>query len=36
MIDSSRHFYPINILQNVINGMMYSKLNILHFHLSDD
>jgi len=36
MVDTSRHFVSIPILQNVINGMMYAKLNILHLHLSDD
>ena len=36
MIDLSRHFFQIQVLNNVINAMMYSKLNILHLHLSDD
>jgi hexosaminidase len=36
MIDSSRHFIPIDILKRNIDGMAAVKLNILHLHLSDD
>ena len=36
MIDTSRHFISIPVLQNTINGLMYSKINILHLHLTDD
>jgi len=36
MIDTARHYVSIPIIKNVIDGLMYSKLNILHLHLSDD
>jgi len=36
MIDTSRHFININVLKQVIDGLMYSKLNTLHLHLTDD
>ena len=36
MIDTSRHFISLNKIKEVIDGMMYSKLNVLHWHLTDD
>ncbi|HEX4427407.1 MAG TPA: family 20 glycosylhydrolase [Terriglobales bacterium] len=36
MIDTSRHFMPVEILKRNIDGMAAVKLNILHLHLSDD
>jgi hexosaminidase len=36
MIDVSRHFMPINVLERNIDGMAAVKLNVLHLHLSDD
>ena len=36
MIDASRHFVPLEYFIPILNGMMYTKLNILHLHLSDD
>jgi hexosaminidase len=36
MIDTSRHFMPVDILKRNIDGMAAVKLNILHLHLSDD
>ncbi|KZN57583.1 hypothetical protein N473_06770 [Pseudoalteromonas luteoviolacea CPMOR-1] len=36
MIDSARHFIPINIIKRQIDGMVSAKLNVLHWHLTDD
>jgi hexosaminidase len=36
MIDVSRHFIPISVLEQNIDGMEAVKLDVLHLHLSDD
>jgi hexosaminidase len=36
LIDVSRHFIPIDVLKRNIDGMAAVKLNVLHWHLSDD
>lgn len=36
MIDSSRHFLSVGAILRVIDSMALSKLNILHWHLTDD
>jgi len=36
LIDVSRHFIPIDVLQRNIDGMAAVKMNVLHWHLSDD
>lgn len=36
MIDTSRHFMPVDVVKRNIDGMAAVKLNILHLHLSDD
>jgi hexosaminidase len=36
MIDVSRHFIPIDVLKRNVDGMAAVKMNVLHWHLSDD
>lgn len=36
MLDPARRFLPIPLLERVIEGMSWLKLNVLHLHLSDD
>jgi hexosaminidase len=36
MIDVSRHFIPLNVLRRNLDGMAAAKLNVLHWHLSDN
>src|SRR3984893_50885 len=36
LIDVSRHFIPIDALKRNIDGMAAVKMNVLHWHLSDD
>lgn len=36
MIDSSRHFLPLEAVKKTIDGMMYSKMNVLHWHITDE
>ena len=36
MIDVSRHFIPIGVLERNLDGMAAVKMNVFHWHLSDD
>lgn len=36
MIDSGRHFMPIPVIERNLDGMETVKLNVFHWHLSDD
>jgi len=36
LIDVSRHFFPIEVLKRNLDGMAAVKMNVLHWHLSDD
>ncbi|CAF0912542.1 unnamed protein product [Brachionus calyciflorus] len=36
MLDSARHFIPLNLLKKHIDIMMYNKMNVFHWHLVDD
>src|SRR5438477_8546927 len=36
MIDVSRHFIPLDVLKRNIDGMAAAKLNVFHWHLSDN
>ena len=36
MIDVSRHFIPLEVLKRNLDGMAAVKMNVLHWHLSDD
>ncbi len=36
LIDSARHFLPISAIKRTLTGMEEVKLNVLHWHLSDD
>jgi hexosaminidase len=36
MLDASRHFQPVATVRNVLDYMLSMKLNVFHWHLSDD
>jgi hexosaminidase len=36
MIDVSRHFEPVNVIERNLDGMAMMKMNVFHWHLSDD
>jgi len=36
LIDVARHFEPVDVLKRQLDGMAAVKLNVLHFHLSED
>ncbi|MDO1448711.1 family 20 glycosylhydrolase [Rhodocytophaga aerolata] len=36
LIDAARHFMPIEVIKRNLDGMAAVKLNVLHWHLTDD
>ncbi len=36
MIDAGRHFMPVAVIERNLDGMEATKLNVMHWHLSDD
>ena len=36
LIDVSRHFIPLDVLKRNLDGMAAVKMNVMHWHLSDD
>jgi hexosaminidase len=36
LLDVSRHWMPVPVIERTLNAMELSKLNVLHLHLSDD
>jgi len=36
MIDVSRHFMPVDVIKRNLDGMAAVKMNVFHWHLSDD
>ncbi len=36
MIDCGRHFEPVSVIERTLDGMAAVKLNVFHWHLSDD
>ena len=36
LVDASRHFMPVDQIKRTLDGMSMVKLNVLHWHLSDD
>jgi hexosaminidase len=35
MIDTARHFEPLDSIKRIIDSLPYAKLNVLHWHMSD-
>ena len=35
MIDTARHFEPLDAIKKIIDSLPYAKLNVLHWHMSD-
>ncbi len=36
LVDPARHFLPVSVIKRNLDGMAAVKLNVLHWHLSDD
>jgi hexosaminidase len=36
MMDCSRHFEPIDVIERTLDGMAAVKMNVFHWHLTDD
>ncbi|MGD9886940.1 MAG: beta-N-acetylhexosaminidase [Bacilli bacterium] len=36
LLDVSRHFFPVSTIKKMLDAMYELKLNVLHWHLSDD
>lgn len=36
MLDPARHFLPVDVVKRNLDAMAYVKMNIMHWHLSDD
>lgn len=35
LLDVGRRFYPLDLLEAIISGLAFIKMNVLHFHMSD-
>lgn len=36
LVDAGRHFEPVDVIERTLDGMAAVKLNVLHWHLSED
>lgn len=36
LVDAGRHFIPVEVIKRTVDGMAAAKLNVLHWHLTED
>eukprot|EP00929_Paragymnodinium_shiwhaense_P045032 TRINITY_DN23058_c0_g2_i4.p1 TRINITY_DN23058_c0_g2~~TRINITY_DN23058_c0_g2_i4.p1 ORF type:complete len:165 (-),score=24.98 TRINITY_DN23058_c0_g2_i4:133-627(-) len=35
MIDTARHYHPVDVIKHHLDAMSYAKMNVLHWHITD-
>lgn len=35
MLDTARHFMPLNIIYTILDGLMFTKMSVFHWHITD-
>ena len=35
-VDTARHYLPFSLILQTIDSMMYNKMNVLHWHITDE
>ncbi|KAK4766221.1 hypothetical protein SAY87_007863 [Trapa incisa] len=36
LLDTSRHYFPVDVIKHILESMSFAKLNVLHWHIIDE
>ncbi|KAK4799654.1 hypothetical protein SAY86_025019 [Trapa natans] len=36
LLDTSRHYFPVDVIKHILESMTFAKLNVLHWHIIDE